>query len=219
MRVTFSNTLLGTETLAAGRVLSGLSLNGTPILDVAQLFRGEFATVFGRGDGPESCTFTVRRFFASDAAALAFMATHRATLPVQAALALIDDDAGAAYVMADAVRAVQFPQRIGLCVVVEYTFTGSRFTSESVPGEPTESDTVKAYEIPLDADDESKAVAFDTAFASTPRFVRGEISLPDGGTGFHAYPRESTRTAAGVTFDFDLKVPGAGYKLLVFAAL
>lgn len=220
MRIQSPSYLFCSESLAGGRVGFGLRLNGAPVLDVAQLAGADFATVYGRGRGPFELTVSVWRFFSTEALALAFMLTHPSTVPLENDITVVDDDEAVALTMVGAVTSARPLQRLGVAVLVEYAFTGARFESDDVPDAPTDSDTVKAQVVNLIAGEVSKAVTFDTPFASAPRFVQGQLSIPDSGSAFGVVVRESTRAAAGVTFDFDAAVPATGtYKLLVFAAL
>lgn len=215
----YAGSILGSTSLAVGRVHVGASLDGRTIIDAFLPFQAANSVVYERGAEPRIYTVTIRRFFATEGAALAFLLTHPDTLPRQGDLTIVDDVAAVAITMADAVAAVRMVEHVGTMVLAQYTFTGAKFESDDVPEAPTDTDTVKAQVVDLDADDVAKAVVFASPFASPPRFVRGEISVPDGGVAFHAVPRESTRLAAGVTFDFTAAVPASGYKLLVFAVL
>lgn len=197
----------------------GARYQGATLVDAFQLFRGDYATIFGRGRGPREYAITVRRLFTTVAAAKAFFLTHEDTLPVQDDLTYVDDVVGVAYVMADAVCQARMVQHLGVLVVIEYTFTGARFVSDDVPGAPTDSDTVKAINQALTIGTVEQAIAFDVAFASAPRGITLQLSAPDGGAMFGWQIRESTRTAAGFTVDFDQGVPAAGYKLTGIAVL
>jgi hypothetical protein len=209
----YAGTLLHSENLAHGRVGAGAAWNGEPVIDEVQFFRAANATVYGRADGPERFTQRVWRFFSSEAAALTFAATHRSTLPLQGDLTLRDDAGTVALTMAGAVRAVRIEEIDGLAVLVEYTFTGSRFASDDVPEIPDDPPNVKTGIVTLDADDESKAVAFDIAFGAAPKFVGVQIAPPTGEPGFDAWPVKDTITASGFTAKLGAIVPGTGYEL------
>lgn len=215
----FGSSILANDSLAVGRVPFGASLDGQTLVDAFTPFRGDHATVFGRGRGPRVYAVTVQRLFSTTAAALQFMLTHEDVLPVQDDLTYVDDVAGIAYTMADAVAQARILERRGTVVFVAYTFTGSRFESDDVPDAPTDTDTVKAINQSLTAATASQAIAFDVPFASAPRAITLALSAPDGGTMFGFQIRESTRTAAGFTVDFDALVPASGYKLTGLALL
>lgn len=219
MRIQSASYLYASESLAVGRVPFGLRLNGSPVIDAAQLFRAAYATVYGRGLGPVELSFGVWRFFSTEAAALSFALTHPTSLVQTADLTLVDDAATVALTMAGAVIAAQIGQRLGLAVLVQYTVTGARFLSDDVPEAPTDSDTVKAFNQALTAATVEQAIVFDTPFASAPRGLTLQLSAPDAGTMFGWQIRESTRTASGFTVDFDNPVPAAGYKLTGIAVL
>lgn len=219
-KVYFSTTLIASSDPALLRMgPSGMSVNGSPIVQVEQLFKADRATVYGRGDGPVEISFSVDVKFFTEAQVAAFIGTHRESLPVQSELVLTDDLETASLVMADAVRAVNFPRILGTSVTVEYKFTGSRFTSEDVPTFPTDTDYVKAINQALTNGAVEQAIAFDAAFVSAPRGISLQLSAPDGGAMFGWQIRESTRTAAGFTVDFDAAVPAVGYKLTGIAVL
>jgi hypothetical protein len=218
--ITYSTTLLASSNLALRRVgPAGITCNGEPVTQIEQLFRADFATVFGRGDGPVTFGFAVEVDFDTEAELLAFLLTHRETLPVQAALTLVDVAATVAFVMADAVRRVAFSSVKGNSVLVEYSFTGARFASEAVPAAPTDTDTVKAIDHALTISTVSQAIVYALPFASSPRGIVLTLSAPDGGTMFGFQIRESTRSATGFTVDFDAAVPASGYKLTGLAVL
>ena len=220
MRITYSDTLISSDDLTLGRVGSGSSWNGQPILDVVAFFRAAQSNVYGRHDGPEEFTQRVWRTFDTQAQVLTFCATHRATLPLQADLTIVDDDETAALVMADAVREVRISRVIGLAVLVDYKWTGSGFASGDVPGDiPTDDSAVKTGYVSLSASDESKDIAFDIPFGATPKFADAVICPPPGNGGFEAWPVEGTLTASGFTAGFAAAVPGSGYVLRWIAAL
>lgn len=214
MRITYSDTLISSDDLTLGRVGSGSSWNGQPILDVVAFFRAAQSTVYGRHDGPEEFTQRVWRTFDTRAEALIFCGTHRSTLPLQADLTIVNDDESAALVMADAVREVRISRLVGLAVLVDYKWTGAGFSSGDVPGETvTDDDTVKTGYVALSVNDETKAVTFSPSFGATPKFVGVQICPPTGEGGFDAWPLEDTITPDGFTAKFGGLVPTTGYKL------
>jgi len=218
----YGSSILASDSLAVGRVPVGARYQGETFIDAWLPFRADYSTVYGKGRGPREYSVTVQRFFSTIAAAKAFALSHEDTLPVQDDLTWADDTAGVAYTMADAVCSARIVQQIGVSIIVEYTFTGGRFESDDVPGSLEETDTLKTYEYALAINDEAKAVVFTTPFATTPKFVRGEITGPastDAGVAIDAKPINSTRTAEGVTFEFTQKIPATGYSLLVLASL
>ncbi|MDD2763488.1 MAG: hypothetical protein PHE83_05880 [Opitutaceae bacterium] len=213
MRITYSTTLICSDQVALGRLGAGASWQGQPIIDAAQFFRAAVATVYGRGDGPEEFSLRVWALFATVAAALHFCGTHRASLPVQADLILVDEGGTIQLRMADAVRSVRIVERRGLAVLVDYNFTGSKFASEDVSAEPDPTDLMKVGILDLTGGDESKAVVFDVPFASSPRAVHVTVLAPAGGFVIGAGVDESTRTTAGFTARFGAAIPATGYKL------
>ncbi len=220
MRITYSSTLLCSSDPAQRHGPVSPSFNGQPVIDVAQLFRADNATVYGRGDGPVEFGFSAWHKFASEAEVVLFCATHRETLPVQADLTVTDDEETVAAVMEDAVRTVRIAEVFGTSVLVQYGFTGSRFTSEEVPDAPTDTDTVKAYDIALTEGTIEQAVAYDTPFASNPRAIPlPSLCIPEGGSSFGMVIDQASRTAAGFTVKFENAVPAAGYRISGLVAL
>jgi hypothetical protein len=219
VRILYSSSLLCSSNPALRLGPVEPTFNGQPVIDAWQALGADFFTVYGRGDGPDEFSFGVWHKFSSEAEVIAFKFGHRQSLPVQADLTVTDDAETVAWTMADAVRSVRIAQVMGLSVLAAYTFTGSRFESDDVPGAPTDSDTVKAINQALTSGTVEQAIAFDTAFASAPRGITLQLSAPDGGAMFGWQIRESTRTAAGFTVDFDAAVPAAGYKLTGIAVL
>lgn len=221
MLITYANVLLASHQLALGRVgpfeLTGPA--GEPIVDEYNLFRADYATLFARGRRAKQFGFKVTAFFKTEAEVLAFIALHEDTLPTQGDLILFDDSESVALLAEDAIVTVRIERVAGVSVVVTYSFRLAQFTSEDVVPVPGGEASVKAAELELEVDDESKAVTFEAPFITKPRFVQGVISAPDGGVAIQAIPRESTRATTGVTFDFTAKIPAAGYVLLVTAIL
>lgn len=195
-----------------------MAFNGQPILDVAQFINSDYATVYGRGDGPVEFTFSVTALFDSSAAALQFCALHREAIAVQGDLQIIDDDLGVTLLLADAVREVRFFPR-GAAVLVNYKFTGSHFTTTDEPDLSGDTDYVKAINQSLTSGTTSQAITYGAPFLSAPRGISLQLSAPDGGLMFGWQIRESSRTASGFTVDFDAAVPATGYKLTGIAAL
>ena len=221
MRAVYSNTLVASPNLAAGRTgPTGLSFNGQPVIDEAQLFRAAYATLYGRGDGPVECGFTTWVQRPSEAALMLFMGTFRETLPVQADLVLTDDAETVSVRMVDAIREVTFGRVVGVTVQVNYRFRGARFTSEDVIELPEDSDTVKVKTVALTAGEVSKAVTFDSPFASVPRGVTAQLLLPTSSAqALGVYIDKSTITEGGFTVLFDAAVPASGYELSITAIL
>ena len=108
---------------------------------------------------------------------------------------------------------------LGLSVVVRYTLKGGTFYTEDVPTPDSSADLVKAINQALTSGTTSQAIVFDVAFATPPRALSLNLSAPDSGATFGFQVRESTRTAAGFTVDFDATVPASGYKLTGIALL
>jgi hypothetical protein len=215
----FAGTLIHSENLAHGRVGAGASWNGEPITDEVQFFRAANATIYGRGDGPERYTRRVWRFFSSEAAVLTFAGTHRSTLPLQGDLTLRDDAGTVAITMHNAVRGVRIEQIAGLAVLVEYTFTGSRFQSDDVPEIPDDPPNVKTGVIDLEIGDGSKVVTFAVSFGAAPNYCDAVVSVPTGEAGIRAWPIQGTITASGFTAKLSAAVTVEGCKLRYIAAL
>lgn len=211
MRILYSTTVLADDSnLAVGRVPAGLTWNGEPIIDAFNFFRDALATVYGRGDGPEVFAFTLWADFASEAAAILFCSTHRASLPLQADLLLTDTAATYALRMASAVRSVQIVRRIGLAVQVQYKFTGRQFLSEDVAADPEDTDLVKYGTATPASGDESVAIVFDTPFGGSPRFFCLTL-VPPGGSPPVIVAGYSGVTAAGFTALLAAGLPADGY--------
>lgn len=213
MRAYLSNTLIASPNIADGCVgPAGLSWNGAPILDVAQIFRAPFATVFGRGDGPEEFAFSSTWNFSTTGEALIFCSSHRTTLPVQADLTLVDDDGVTSVVMRGAVRDVRIGSVRGTSVQVDYKFTGSKFDLlEDVPEFSEDPDHMKVDVVDLNADDESVAIVFATPFGDVPRKPDLIIEAPFGQPAIGVVGVRDV-TAAGFTAVFSAALPSSGYK-------
>ncbi len=153
----------------------------------------------------------------SEAAAISFCALHFGQLPMQGDLVL-NDDAGTMQVrlaaaVIDSIRPFDY---LGAYAGIEYTFRGGLFVGEEIPDPPAipASDTVKVGDVNLSIGDASKAVVFDTAFASPPRCIAFTLGKPNAGAdGFRIDLDESALTAAGFTAVFGANVPAAGYVL------
>lgn len=219
MRLYFSNTLLCSSSLAGGRVgPSGLQVNGRQANDPYVLALAETGSL-SPGERFRELAFRVATEFGTLEAAEIFAALHFEQLPKQAALTRTTDADAPLWQLPDAVLDSVSALQVGQSIFLEYRFTGGAFESEDI-SLPDESDLVKPKVITLSAGEVSKAVTYDSPFATPPRFVQAQLSVPDGGRVFGVVVRESTRSAEGVTFDFDAAVPAAGtYKLLVLAIL
>jgi len=215
----YGSGILAADSLALGRVPVGARYQGQTLIDAWQPFRADSAVIYGRARGPREYAVTVQRLCSADAEAVGFMLTHEDTLPLQADFTYVDTVAGGAWIMADAVCSARIIGRQGSAVTVEYVFTGARFETEDVPDAPTDTDTVKAINQDLTMGTVSQAIAYDVPFGSSPRGLSPVLSAPDGGAMFGLQIRESSRTAAGFTVDFDNAVPAAGYKLTGVAVL
>lgn len=222
MAIIYSNTTLCSHSLAVGRIgPSAFAVNGRQVNDVVAYLRAAAVTVFPRGGRAHEVSFRVHGVFSTIAAAQQYAALHFGQLPPQGDLIETDDADNPLWSLPDACIAGLRTGRDGLGVYLEYAFTGGAFESEDITLPDGDSDLVKAKIVALVAGEVSKAVAYDAPFATPPRFVQGQISAPDGGVAFFAFPRESTRTAEGITFDLTQAVPDDGrtYKLLVHAVL
>lgn len=216
----FASTVLASDDLSVGRVPFGASLDGRTLIDSFVPIGADYATVYDRGAEPRVYSVQVWRLFSTEAAAVGFALTHVDTVPRQGDLTLVSGSS--AWTMADAVAQTRILERRGTAVLLAYTFTGSRFESDDVPESPDDSNTVKAQVVNLSSGDVSKAVTFDTPFASTPRFLLGEVTGPSsgaGGVGIKAF-LSGDPAADGCTFEFSQAIPATGtYKLRVFAVL
>lgn len=209
--IQFASEIIASDQLAVGAVPFAARLDAQNLTDVWQLFRATNATVYARGRGPRVLTFQVTRIFSTYEDATDFFHRHPETLPLQGTLTLVDSGAALAWSMASAAAQVRMLQRSGVAVTCEYTFTGAKFASDSVPAAPTDTNTVKAGSVDLSASDTSKAVTFDVAFASKPRYFAAIITIPGGGT-VTAVSLDESYTSAGGTFRF-ASIPASGYKL------
>lgn len=210
MRALFSTTVISSDNLAVGRAGFGSQWNGQPVVDVVQFFRAANAVVYGRADGPETFSLSVWAFFGSEADALTFCTGHRAALPLQADLVLIDHEETVALRLANAVRTVVINQRIGLAVLVQYSFTGARFLTEDVPDAPEDIDLVKYGTATPAAAAESIAIVFGTPFGSEPRFFVLTLE-PAAGQPAIAVLGYGSITAAGFTAILAAALPTTGY--------
>jgi hypothetical protein len=214
VRIVTPTTLLASSSLAIGRVGPfDMAFNGQPVLQVEQLLRADSALVIGRGDGPVEFSFSVQALFASAAKAVQFCALHRETIPLQTDLHVDDEDAGIYLLLADAVREIRFGQVRGSSVLVNYKFTGARFTSEDVP-EDLEEDTsrMKVGVTALIEGDTEKVVTFDNPFASAPRFIGVTLRTPSGGDSFRIDTPKDDISAGGFKAKLGAAVPGSGYE-------
>lgn len=80
-----------------------------------------------------------------------------------------------------------------------------------------DSDSVQAFIVDLAADDETKAITYPTAFATSPSGVWCKVLVPAGGFAIDSNPLNATRTAAGCTIQLAAAVPASGYKLSIIA--
>jgi hypothetical protein len=214
VRIIASNTLLASDSLAAGRVGPvDMAFNGEAVVDSSQLFRAASAVVFGRGDGPVEFSFRVRALFGTHAKAVRFCALHREIIPVECELHVEDTDEGIYLSMAQAVRSVRFGPVVGCSVDVFYTFRGAKFESEDLPEDLEENtDIMKVGTANLSEGDESKAVTFENPFASIPRSVDAVVERPSGQPPI-GVAGVADVTEAGFTVLFLGIVPAANYKL------
>lgn len=115
--------------LSLGRVgPSGFVFDGQSLLDVAQLFGALNAIVYNRARGSRELSFSVWRFFSTEADAIAFALTHEDTLALQDDLHIADDAETVSYTMASAAAQARIAQVDGVSVRAEYKFTGAKFT-------------------------------------------------------------------------------------------
>jgi hypothetical protein len=211
VRILYSTTVIADDNLAVGRVASGLTWNGEPLIDVVNFFRDTLATVIGRGDGAQTLAFELWYQCASEAEAVTFFVKHRDTLPLQADLLLTDAAATYALRMASAVRSVQMVRRIGLAVLLQYKFTGRQFLSEDVPDTDPEDEDLTKYGTATPAEgDESIVVAFATDFGAPPRFFDLKLVAP-GGQPPIIISGYSVPTASGFTVYLAAALPAGGY--------
>lgn len=220
MRIYYSSSLLASGNPIHGRVGPvGIAINNQQVNDPAQIFRAEAEAYYGRARSND-LSFGVDCDLSTWEAAVQYAALLFATLPKNGDI-LFTNDAGSPLfaIEAAAIQSVQAANLRGSVIGLQFRFLGGTATSEDLPAIPEEGDAVKTKVVDLSAAETSKAVVYDSPFASTPKFVQATVSAPDGGTAIFAIPRESTRSASGITFDLTDAIPGAGYKLLVHAAL
>ena len=218
MRITYASTLL---TRDGAELAFGISVNGEQIIDEAGFFGAASRSYFGRGLYSTTLDFSVRRFFNTSREAEVFVLTHFAALPNTGDVQVTCGSGTDLQVcrMVNAVISAVPVAFLGLSVVVRYTLKGGVFYTEDVPTPDSSADLVKAINQVLTSGTTSQAIAFDTAFATPPRALSLNLSAPDNGATFGFQVRESTRTAAGFTVDFDAAVPASGYKLTGIALL
>ena len=218
MLIYFANTFLCSADLAQGRVGPvGLAINGQQANDPAGFIAADAETYFPRTRST-AVAFRVNRFLGTYAAAQRAASLLFAQLPKQGDLQLFDDAGNGLSKLPDAVvasvNAVQIDSSFGL----EFQFLGGVFETEDVDI-PDESDLVKAGTVNLSEGDESKAIAFDTPFASTPRGVTASLLRPSGGGSFTVDVDDSTLDETGFTVRFGAAVPGPNYKVSYIAVL
>jgi hypothetical protein len=124
----------GNVWLASGGVegTSGTSLGLSQQNDEKAAIRAAATEFFDRGGRRTTFGFTVTKLFASEAALIAFFATHIADLPGRADLQLFADDAGdedTSAVMENAVLdSLEHSELRGVSLRLRYSFSGGVFT-------------------------------------------------------------------------------------------
>ena len=78
---------------------------------------------------------------------------------------------------------------------------------------------VQALTVDLDVDDESKAITYATAFASSPSGVYAQVISPSGGYIIDCVIVEASRSTTGFTVTLGAAIPATGYKLSIIAVL
>lgn len=132
MIVTYGSTVICSSSVAGGRVGPvGIVLDGQSLIDVANFVNAVHTAVFARGRGPRELAFQIQAFFATEADAVAFFLTHEDALALQDDLKIEDDAESVSYTMADAAGQARMVRLMGVCVIVEYRFTGAKFTLDS----------------------------------------------------------------------------------------
>jgi hypothetical protein len=214
MRITYGAVELASDNLALGRVgPAGVVLNGVQVVDPAEIFRAATTTYYGRGNRSVALSFAVLRFFATEAAAARFIATHHNDLEDEGDLLLTQDDETLSLPGA-VLEAVGFDGWAGCGVRVTYTLRGSAFEAGASPLPEPDPSMTRHGLADVDADATTVDVVFSSPLPGVP-FVPGAVLMMPtaGGDVIFASPIEDTITAAGLTFSLSGPPSGAGYKL------
>lgn len=215
MRITYGTAELASDDLALGRVGPvGFSLNGTQINEEVEFFRALHTEFLDRDGRSEAVSFTVERFFGTEAACVRFLATHRNDLPGKATLLMTLD--GETISLSGAVLdSVQRGEWRGLSCRVTYGLRGPAFATDLTPlPEPDPTMTRSGLADVADGA-ETVAVVFSSPLPGVPQLVPGAVlQMPTaGGDVIFAAPIADTITASGLTFALSGPPAGSGYKL------
>ena len=227
MQIKIETTVLADADLAVGRVgPSGLTLNGTQIVDEAEFFRAASPTYFVRGGAGVALTFSVTRFFSSVRAAEAFALLHFGEIPREGLVTVTageEGDTQVLYLRGAALDGFIVPGTRGTCVVVQYTLRGglweSDIPSEEIPGDPDNGEEVimmRRGSVAITDGASSVVVTFSSPLSAAP-VVTCTVSRPAGGDAIWPIVREDTISTSGFTADLSGAVPDGTYKLKYLA--
>lgn len=214
MRTTFGTAELTHPNPALGRVGTvGLALNGRQLVDEVEFFHAATIAVFARGVRSQEVSFAVHRFFATEAAALRFLATHHNDLPDQADLICTLGEQTVALPNA-ALQGVQREEWSGCYVRIRYTFVGSAWASDVSPLPEPDPDMTRSGLVSIAEGATTVAVEFSSALPGVPVVDGAVVQMPTaGGDVIFAAPIEDTITAEGFTYALSGPTPAAGYKV------
>lgn len=215
MRITFGTAELASDDLALGRVGPvGLALNGSEIVEAVEFFRAAYTTFIERGGRSQEVSFSVERFFASEARALRFLARHHDELPSAGDLRMTLD--GETLALPDAkLASVGRGEWRGLSCRVNYTLRGSAWSADYDPLPEPDPAMTRTGLATVAADALSVAVVFSSPLPAAPQWVPGAVlQMPTaGGDVIFASPIADTITASGLTFALSGPPSSSGYKL------
>jgi len=208
----YSSTKLASSDPVNARVgPAGLTINGSQVNREADFYRAAARTFYPGYNRETRVAFRVAANYADWDSCVSAAALQFSQLPTQGDLLFVLTTAQLrlANAVIDSVVATQI---VGIGLGFEYAFRGGLFVSEGISA-PLGSDIMKTINQALTSGTFSQAITYPVAFASSPTGIVLQLSAPDGGTMFGWQIRESSRTAAGFTVDFDAAVPAPGYKL------
>jgi hypothetical protein len=219
MRITYGDVLLASDNIALDRFgPAGLAVNGQQIVEQVPLYALATAGIFPRGGGSEAVSFSVHRFFDTEADAARFLLLHRAELAASADLILEQGDQvialeGAAFVN------VTREQWRGTALLIRYSFVGGAWSTDIPPAPDPDESMIRRGLVDVDSGATTVAVVFDSALPTTPVVQGTVLQMPTaGGDVIFAAPIQDTITTAGVTYALSGPPSASGYKLPYFAS-
>ena len=213
MKVLYASTWLATGGING--VLGG-QWNGHQVNEEADFFRAAAVTFFARGNRATTFSFSVFQSFNTEGEAMQFAATQINNLSQQADLVVWSEDSVYSVVLAQAVLVSVTPGRVvGCSCEITYSFAGGAFAIGASPPTPI-TYLVQAGKIALATNDESKAVTFPLAFATTPVSVEAWV-LPASGSPIKfiaAAVLGDTINTTGFTASIGYPIPDNSYFLM-----